>query len=195
MKDHATVCRSVEAQYFQLNAPAINDKDIQKITFKLLPDISNDDRPIDPLVFWIRITGFTDGRKSFQRGQWNAGDQGIPMLYSTEYAYIEKKDGTRIQAGHAIHLSSKKDPDQPGVALRDKVVDLNSDEIQLSNKHGWSLYGSVYIKFNTPPPLPLSQWKLHLGRIELGDKTVEIPVQSLCFNKGFSTTRWGFGLP
>lgn len=189
--DHARICGKTEAEQFQRTVRSKDGQGVVEATFILHPEISNGDKPIDAQVFWIRIRGFTKGRKAFTRGRWEGGTDGIPMLYSTEYAYVEKEDGTRISAEPEIRFSSKNDPDQPGEIVGATAVDLNSDQVQLTNKHGWSLYGSVYIKFNMPPPLPTSRWKVHLGRVALGGDQTEIPVQDICFTKGYSVTVWG----
>jgi hypothetical protein len=190
-KDHARLCGKTEAEQFLRSVRLKDGQGVVETTFIAHPEISNGDKPINAQVFWVRLRGFTKGRKAFTRSRWEGGTGGIPMLYSTEFAYVEKEDGSRISAEPEIRFSSRSDPDQPGEIVGAKVVDLNSDEVQMTNKHGWSLYGDVYIKFNMPPPLPTSRWKVHLGRVVLGDNPTEIPEQYVCVAKGYSVTVWG----
>lgn len=194
-KDHATFCGNSGMVQFQRTIHAKNGQGIIKTTFKVVPEISNGDNPIDAQTFWIRLAGFTEGRKSFNRGHWESGDDGIPMLYSTEYTYVELEDGTRISAEPDIYFSGRYDPDRPGAAIGSKTVDLNADAIQLTKNNGFYMYGYVYIKFNTPPPLPTSHWKVHLGQIVLGNELTEIPERDICLAKGYSATVWGHFFP
>jgi hypothetical protein len=191
IKEHAEICWNKQANELVKSSSSTNgDKTINDVKFFLYPDISNGDEPISKESFWVRITGFTEGRRIFRGGQWSDGAKSIPMLYSTEFAYIEFEDGSRAKAEGAIYSSSSKNPDHPGEVISERFVDLNSDEIQLSNKHNWSNYGSIYVKFYTRTPPPTARWKLHLGKITLGDEITEIPAHNPCYKEGSSGRVW-----
>jgi hypothetical protein len=184
IKEHVTVCYG-QASPFERK---IGEKTVK---FRFEPEINNTYDPIDEKVFWVAISGWNVERKSYQAQhgggyKWSEGTEGIPMLYSTDLAYMESDDGTVVRADPGLYFSDTQDPDKPGRWIKNGIVDINSDDIQLTKKRGNYIYSSIYMRFNMPPPKPQAQWKIHLGRIFVDGQAVDIPPKSLCTIKGSS---------
>lgn len=185
VKEHVYTC-SAPNRFFT------SEVDGKKTEFLFSPEITNEDEPIDAEVFWVRIVAFNKDRKYYYRNRdgygmrWYDGAEAVPMLYSTEHAFIEADDGTVIKAAPGIYFADQRDHAKPGRWISTGMVNINSDEIQLSNKSGNSLYGRVYIKFDTKPPRPDAQWRLHLGRVNIKGESVALQPHDLCTRKGSS---------
>lgn len=190
---HSTVCRDVEARQIHAMIPSEGGK--QPIKFLIVPSITNwkyfGDEPISQDAFWVRITAFHHGRKWYNAHHgWTSGDEGIPMLYSTQYAYVENSDGDRVWAEPDIYLVSAVTSAKPDTSIGQGIIDINSDELHRRNRFN-SPYGSVYIKFDTKPPQPGSDWIINLGKIKIGDELVNIPAHHLCTVEGSTDITWG----
>lgn len=192
MDSHSVVCSNLEIEAISAMLPDENGE-IQKVDFKINPSITGwYDEPIRTNAFWVRVTGHNKGRKWRTRHTgWKSGDEGIPMLYSTEYAYVEKPDGSMVPAASEMYFTNDKEATAPGKRIDQSVVDLNSDKLHFSNKVGNYMYPSIYIRFDTLPPVPGDEWVIHLGKVQIGDELIDIPSRRLCMREGFAYIDWG----
>lgn len=132
-------------------------------------------------AFWLRLTGNTRGRKQFYREAWSpSGLSGAPMYYFPGNAYIQREDGSRIEAAKAIYFPSERDPTYPGEQKTRDALDLNSDMVQTLPRSKTRAYGYVFIKFPVPPPSIGDRWTVSLGEIDLDGRKVNIPDIELC---------------
>lgn len=158
----------------------------QTTTFRFIPEINDGDKPIAQNALWVMVTGFSVGRRNFSRGKWYGGTEPVPMWYSTENAYVEIEGRGKIKADPHIYLAKESNHFIPGFALPESMVDLNSDVIQISPKPGMRIYGSIFIKFRTPPLSAGESGLLHFGDIKLGNKLYNIPDFRFCTVTGSS---------
>lgn len=185
INDHVSVCYDKRFSSFERQIEGAT------VRFHFVAEIANRDEPIDKDVFWVRMVAWNEGRKSYMREhgrgfQWTDGKQGIPILYSTENAFVESDEGAVVHADPGLYFNDAAKRDKPGQWIKNGAVDINSDEIQRANKPGTSLYGRVYLRFKMLPPKPQAQWKLHLGRVSVDGQLVDLPVLNLCTIKGRS---------
>jgi hypothetical protein len=163
---------------------------IGKARFHLhISDVITHDNTIydDKLGYWIRITGFTEGRKSFSPFQFSGIKEQMPMAYSPHNAYIEATSGEKIYAKQEIYFGAPSNPDVPDSETLPNPVDLNSDLVHSRPKsNSLGAYRSVYIRFPTSPPKSGDMWRIHLGTVQLGQAKVEVPEYQLCFYPGRS---------
>jgi hypothetical protein len=161
---------------------------IGKVRFHLHPtDVLDNNNTVldDGENYWVRITGFTQGRKSFSRFQFEGVKEEIPMIYSVKDAYIELGGGEKVRADSNLYFGAADGSDVPGDELVPQPVDLNSDLVHARTKvNSLSAYRSVFIRFPIRRPAVGDTRRIHLGSVELGGKRVQIPVYQLCFYSG-----------
>lgn len=187
---HAILCRDESAKNFIVTVTDENGEP-KPVKFTIVTDIANYDEPILEKQFWARIAGFNRGRKWHTRHSgWESGDEPIPMYYSTEYAYVEKEDGTRVPALAEIREARTPQSSLPGWPFEETTIDINADELQY-NRHGMLMYASVYIGFATPPPEPGDKWIIHFGKIQIGDELIDIPPRETCLYEGYTDVDLG----
>lgn len=140
----------------------------------------------DGTNYWIRITAFTKGRKSFA-ANYNIPGEGVtpPMIYASDVAYIDMGDGRKVYAAPKIFHGDTENPDIPGKEYLNSPANLNSDEIH-SRPRNNSLpaYRSVYLRFPVRPPVVGTAWVVHLDSVKLDNKIVKLSEYSFYLYKG-----------
>jgi hypothetical protein len=140
----------------------------------------------DGANYWIQITAFTKGRKSFAPNH-NIPGEGVPqpIVYSSDGAYVDMGDGRKVHADLKLYLGDKKNTDLPSKEYLNSPANLNSDEVHSrSRDRSISAYQSIYLRFPVRPPVVDSAWVVHLGAVKLGHEIVELPKYSFRLYEG-----------
>lgn len=140
----------------------------------------------DGTNYWIRITAFTKGRKSFAPNH-NIPGEGMPqpIIYSSDGAFIDLGDGRKVHADLKLYLGDKKNTALPSKEYLNSPANLNSDDVHSrSRDRSISAYQSIYLRFPLRPPVVGSTWVVHLGSVKLDSEIVELPEYTFNLYKG-----------
>ena len=140
----------------------------------------------DGANYWIRLTAFTEGRKSFA-ANYNIPGTAVtpPIIFASNVAYIDIGDGRKVYAAPKFFHGDEKNPDIPGKEYLNSPANLNSDEVHSRPRHNSiPAYRSAYLRFPIPPPVVGTTWVVHLGSVKLNNETVELPVYSFYLYRG-----------
>jgi len=112
---------------------------------------------------WIAIYAF---RRSYDGDPSYVARHDVPMLYSTQDAYVKSENGNITKAYPEIYFSQKNGPI---AADHQQMVNINVPQTK-------------YLRFNTLRR-PGSEWRLHLGKITINDVPTEFSDFKIIFRK------------
>ena len=200
VKDSAVLCQEdASVAVVQLPATAATPAHQQRLVMSVEISQFGSNEPFRTEAFWVNLKAYNIGRRIFKSedrrwprlGEWDDGEPALPLWYSSEGAYVEREDGSRVAADVVLYMDAyPRAYARRGSApprFEHPRIDLNGDETQfVSRPQAWG-YGGVYLRFAMRPPAATDRWVLHAGAVEVDDsgQRVAFSPRALCLRKGF----------
>lgn len=187
-----------------MQLPATAGKPVHEVRLSMSVEMSHwgSTVPFRPEVFWVNLKAFNPGRRVFKTedrrwpriGEWKEGEPALPLWYSSEGAYVEREDGSRVVADAVLYMDTyprahaRRGSGPP--RFEQARIDLNGDETQFVSRAPGQSYGGVYLRFSMRPPAATDRWTIHAGSVEVADtgQRVRFAPRALCLRKGFRYT-------